>query len=139
MTKIMYNACYGGFDFSDEAILLYAQKKGLKLYAFYPDYTEKSGNKNYTMKPRTDSDKGILYSRYCKTPDWQEDEAWENDIERTDPVMVEVVEKLGSKRASGRFANIKIEDLSPGTQYHITDYDGFESVETPDSYNWKTA
>ena len=32
MTKIVYNNCYGGFNLSEEAVMLYAKKKGITIY-----------------------------------------------------------------------------------------------------------
>jgi hypothetical protein len=32
MTKIVYNACHGGFGLSEAAILRYAEIKGIKLW-----------------------------------------------------------------------------------------------------------
>lgn len=37
--KIILNKCYGGFDVSKEAYMLYAKKKGLSLYQYVCDFT----------------------------------------------------------------------------------------------------
>ena len=34
MKSIVINACYGGFGLSYEAVMLYAKKKGMELYAY---------------------------------------------------------------------------------------------------------
>lgn len=113
MTKIVYNACYGGFGLSDEAIEMYLTLKGFK-------FTR--------TKDRWGSDFSV--------------EGWEDfyyrDIERDDPVLVQVVETLGDK-ADGSFAKLEIEDLPKGTLYRITEYDGYESVETKEDLDWKVA
>lgn len=113
MTKIVYNACYGGFGLSDEAIEMYLNLKGFK-------FTR--------TKDRWGSDFSV--------------EGWEDfyyrDIERDDPVLVQVVETLGDK-ADGSFAKLEIEDLPKGTLYRITEYDGYESVETKEDLDWKVA
>lgn len=111
--KIVYNACYGGFGLSDEAVEMYLDLKGFK---------------------------------YTKTPDrWGAKfsvEGWEDfyyrDIDRADPVLAQVVETLGEK-ASGDFAKLEIENLPKGTLYRITEYDGYESVETRECLDWKVA
>ena len=100
MTKIVYNACYGGFSLSDEAISRYAKIKGI---------TEEAG-----------------------------DELYDRDIERTDPVLVQVVEELG-ELADGACARLRIKELVSGTLYRIDEYDGYESVTTIDDYNWSVA
>ena len=115
MTKIVYNACYGGFGLSDKAVLRYAELKGLNL-----------------VKEKTEFSWGIW-----KNADTGEYFS-ESDLERSDPILVQVVEELG-KEANGDCADLAIEDLAPGTQYRIDEYDGYESVGTRDSYDWKTA
>lgn len=39
----------------------------------------------------------------------------------------------------GGFNQIKIVWLEPGTKFRITEYDGFESIETDDSVDWCVA
>jgi hypothetical protein len=97
MTKIVYNACYGGFGLSDEAMMRYCEIKGIPEETIYDD-----------------------------------------DIERTDPVLVQVVEELGDK-ANGDCAELRIAELSAGTLYRIDEYDGFEKVYTQDDYAWSVA
>ena len=58
----------------------------------------------------------------------------EDLISRHHKGLIEVVELLGDK-ANGFCANLKIAEIST-TMYRIDEYDGFESVETPDSYDW---
>lgn len=58
---------------------------------------------------------------------------WE--IDRQDPILVEVIEELGRK-ANGPHADLHIRELSPGTRYRIEEYDGWETVETPDDIEW---
>ncbi len=53
---------------------------------------------------------------------------------RHDKALVQVVEDLGSELASGRFANLQIATVD--NRYRIDEYDGFESVETPESIDW---
>ena len=91
MNKIVYNACFGGFSLSQEAI-----KRGEELA---PDI------------------------------DWGY-----RDVPRHHPALVQIVEELGEK-ADGAFADLQIEEIS-GNKYRITEYDGNEEVETPDSIEW---
>lgn len=94
MTKIVYNACFGGFGLSDEGMNRFKELGG-----------------------KTNS-------------------RWE--IERTDPLLVQVVEELGDE-VNTRFSNLQIIDLPEGTKYRIDEYDGNESVMTIDDYEWSTA
>ena len=117
MTKIVYNACFGGFGLSDAAVMRYAELKNITLY------------------PR----KERSFTMFFTTPDFQED-TWfyERDISRTDPILVQVVEEMGDK-ADGDCAKLRVCELAEGTMYRIDEYDGNESVMTQSSYDWETA
>lgn len=56
------------------------------------------------------------------------------DIPRHHPVLVNCVEELG-KKANGFCSRLKIAKIK-GNVYRIDEYDGMESVETPDTYDW---
>jgi hypothetical protein len=98
MTKIVYNACYGGFGLSKEAIARYWEIRG-----------------------------------ETKPDDW-----YVYEVNRADPILVQVVEELGEAAADG-CARLAIRELAPGTQYRIDEYDGMESVMTVDDYEWSVA
>ena len=120
MTKIVYNACYGGFGLSKKAVLRYAELSGFTL--------ERASTKLFE-----DSEEGVFTH-------WKRDgEYWsDHDISRTDPNLVQVVEELGDK-ASDRFSDLQIRELAPGTKYRIDEYDGMETVMTVDDYTWSVA
>jgi len=65
-----------------------------------------------------------------------EDDYWYGgwDGDRHDPVLVEAVEKLGAEASGdcGSLAWVTIE----GDRYIIKEYDGYESVVTPEDINW---
>lgn len=113
MTKIVYNDCYGGFGLSDEAIEMYLDLKGYKF---------KKTNRGW----------GSCYS----VEGW--DDFYDGNIDRSDPILIQVVETLGEK-ANGACANLIIEDLPKGTLYRITEYDGYETIETMSEVDWKVA
>lgn len=54
-------------------------------------------------------------------------------VSRHDPVLVQVVEEMGDE-ANGDYAKLRIDEVSG--PYHIDEYDGFESVETSEGYQW---
>jgi len=62
----------------------------------------------------------------------------ERELNRGDPILVQVVEELG-KDANDGFSKLAIRELEPGTQYRIDEYDGYESVMTIDDYEWSIA
>ena len=113
MTKIVYNACYGGFGLSDKAIQRYSDLAGL----------------------------GLIHKREKLIEHWElpDGEYWDDsDLSRTDPILVQVVEELG-KEADGPSAVLAIDELPSGTLYHIHEYDGLETVMTRDDYDWSVA
>lgn len=120
MTKIVYNACFGGFGLSNEAIKLYGELKGLNL-VFIED-------KDYPQHGRWHREGNPDYDYYFD----------QYTIGRTDPVLVQVVEELGEK-ANDRYSDLQIADLAPGTRYYIDEYDGQESIMTIDSIDWNVA
>lgn len=109
--KVVYNACYGGFSLSQEAVLL---------------AREISGNDKWGDCPM----KGEAYSDGSKCSQFH---GYISGIDRHDPVLVEVVERLGDK-ASGGCAKLRIEHV--GNMYRIDEYDGYESVQQPKDIDW---
>ena len=54
-------------------------------------------------------------------------EQFEDGQWRTDPDVIRVVEVLGSK-AWGRYSRLEIVAVPDDVKWHITDYDGYETV-----------
>lgn len=106
MNKVVYNACHSGFSLSEKATELYAERKGIKIFRGEKSF---GGYSYYTDISL--SDESFYYPTYV----------------RHDPDLVAVVEELGSEAASGRFAELRVYQLS-GNRYMIEGYDGFETV-----------
>ena len=122
MGKVVINRCYGGFGLSHEAMMMYLDLKGIVAYpekhmSFYM----------YWLEPATG-----------KSSDGRRQNINDTDIDRDDPILVQVVETLG-KKSWGHCAELVVEDLETGTLYRIDEYDGMERLVTKDSYNWKVA
>lgn len=140
MTKVVYNACYGGFSLSREACKRYWELQGKEIWIEDGDFTdtftvwfippeERVVKKNWnsmTMDERT-----AFNEQYSKQT-W-----YDRNVDRHDPILVQVVEELGDK-ADGMCAKLAIAEVSG--PYHIDEYDGYESVKTPapDCYDWIT-
>lgn len=149
--KIVLNGCYGGFSLSYEAMVVYWHARCRDLY-FYRDISVYDGYSKVHKYERI-SLADIQRSRntwtgyiYCTTEDqgeyifnFPENVVSDRDIERTDPILISVVETMGSEAASGRFAKLYIEEIPNGTQYKIDEYDGLEELITKDDDIWKTA
>jgi hypothetical protein len=58
------------------------------------------------------------------------EETHASDIEedRADPVLIAVIEELGSEKASGDFAKLHIVEIPDGVDWEIDEYDGIESI-----------
>jgi hypothetical protein len=138
MIKIVYNACYGGFGLSNEAVMRYAEIKGITLYSEKTSFLT-----HYYLCPPEDFNRirkeeaanPVGPGRYTRSNAMYFDVS---SIERTDPALVQVVEELG-EAASDQCAKLCIKELPAGTLYRIDEYDGVESIKTHSTYDWKVA
>ena len=83
--------------------------------------------------------------RYCELKGINYDKDWEKDysvygINRTDPILIQVVEELG-KEANGFGSRLNIEEIPNGSYYRISEHDGWEELILKEEYNteWKLA
>lgn len=147
--KIVLNGCYGGFCLSYRAICLYLMAKGETpyLYADYSYYDPYKKHQRYKKISLEDAD-FISQTKfiYISTKDQGEeltshptDIFNHYDIKRTDPILVSIVETMGSNAASGRYAHLFIEEIPDGTLYKIDEYDGIEELITKDDDDWIAA
>lgn len=132
--KIVINKCFGGFGLSLLAHKEYLKRKGKKAFFYKQTMNEWRDDKNeyIRMEKLTESDR----FDFCATKDlgkktnkWPDskDNFYYGDVDRTDPDLVAVVEKLGDD-ANGWAANLVVVDIPDGAKYSIDDYDGVESV-----------
>ena len=149
--KIVLNGCYGGFGLSYEAMVLYWHARCRDIYFYkdisnYDDYTKVHKYERISLADIQRSRNTWSGFIYCTTKDqgeyldhFPEDVVSDGNIDRTDPILISVVETMGSKAASGRFAQLEIHEIPNGTQYKIDEYDGLEELITKDDDDWKTA
>ena len=129
--KIILNKCFGGFDVSKEAYMLYAKKKGLELYQYTSDFVSskkciyKKTNDETLFKQYFTKDLGDNieisdedYTKYCLYLD---------GTYRKDTTLIEVVKELGDK-ASGRFGRLEVVEIPNNSFYIIDEYDGIETI-----------
>ncbi len=55
--------------------------------------------------------------------------AYSPDEKRTDPALIECIEKIGSEKASGHFASVEVVEIPDDVDWYIDEYDGMETVE----------
>ena len=118
-TKVAYNACFGGFGLSKEAVLLARQMSGNPKWGGCVIGGEMFKDGSGPASPDLD--------------EWGCD--LEDGFPRHDPILVSVIEKLG-KKAGGDCSNLVIRTVT--TPYRIDEYHGNESVMTADDYEWVT-
>ena len=126
--KILINTCFGGYNLSYEAMLRYAELKGI---AVYPESTL-GGLYTYWLVPeseRVNQDNWASMTMKQRKASYKlyEEQTLCSSGFRTDPTMIQVVEELGDK-ANGRCAELKIVEIPDGMNYTIEDYDGLEHV-----------
>lgn len=109
MTKIVINRSSSGFEPSHEAMMLYAELKGITVYPelqgrFYSRY-------NYFLTSEGDDRQQLFY--------------WE--IDRDDKCLVKAVEHLGHN-AGHNSSNLKVVEIPDDVDWVISYYDGYEEV-----------
>lgn len=113
MTKIVYNASHGGYSLSPEAVLAWAERRGIILNYHEDGYFTDAHGEAF----------------------WPEER-----IARDDPVLAQIVLELGPHASGpGPGSDLRVRDLKPGTVYRIHEYDGLESVLTFDEHEWRIA
>jgi hypothetical protein len=65
--------------------------------------------------------------RMYKKEKKSKEETWAHNIERDDPILVGVVEKLGTK-ANDSYAKLKVVEIPDGVEWEIEEYDGIEWI-----------
>ena len=145
MNKIVYNNCYGGFGLSNKAIAEICKRKNIPIF-FYKEeircgwdnttFTKISEEKAISSDEfsiaKCSVDCGEFFER--KDPIYEtfnEHYIWYPIDSRHDPILVQVVEELGSELASGDHAELEIFETESNL-YRISEYDGMEYVVTPE-------
>lgn len=125
--KIVYNDCYGGYALSDKAIDWLAEHGSERTKQFIAKKRLEASEKimDYVSKVRGTAD---------STRKFYVMDAVRNFLERHDPDLVSVVEALG-KEVNDTFSSLAIEEID-GDEYIIDEYDGRETVLTPEDICW---
>jgi hypothetical protein len=147
--KIVVNKCFGGFSLSALAVKRVAELEGKPAYFFKSEF---KGNKSYHIPiDIEDCEKSLFFSAYtvqnpdeytATNKDWHsmtDEEKSEHNRkydeislnnrpdDRTDKLLVQVVEELGDK-ANGSCAKLEIIEIPDDVDWQIDEYDGLESV-----------
>ena len=101
--KILVNKCYGGYGTSKEAAREWL-KRNNAVFTIIEDA--------YHLVVEIDGEKQYM-----------------TNIDRADPILIELYEEKGSEFVSGRHAELKLEEIPDDCQYSIGEYDGQEWIE----------
>ena len=148
--KVIYNRCIGGFILSIEAIVLYYKYKYPEKTLFFyqsllncPEFDvisipeSEAKHSDSILVDVLDKDFGPKVS-ITDMNDYYEHVVDQDfsSIDRHDPILVRVVEELGTEKASGMFSRLAIADIGESL-YRIEEYDGAERVVTPETqFEW---
>ena len=143
MKEIVINNCYGGFGLSHKAVMRYAELKGIRLYPFFDDITKEVYGERATLdNPEVmvsyalvaeaeykkieaeEQGKPIALGRYEKSNALYFSES---NINRTDPILIQVIRELKSK-ANSRYSKLKIVKIPNDVEWTIEEYGGIEWV-----------
>lgn len=131
--KVVINRCWGGFGLSVAATLaLYDggwTELGTPVEKWYGPTSERKEKELAEWRAYVASG-GASASPFLTA--FSKDESHvvyfsRGDGVRSDPRLVEVVEKMG-KAAWGNHAELRIVEIPDGVQFEIDDYDGMEAV-----------
>jgi len=132
MMKVVINTCHGGFGLSHEAMLRYAEIKNIKLY---PEETKYGFIRYNTVPPHQRTSENVenwhelpIEERQKLNEQWRSERLYDDEIPRNDEALIKVVEELGSDKASGRFADLKVVNIPDKVEWEIDEYDGMEKV-----------
>jgi len=133
--KIVVNKCFGGFRLSLKAQKRLAELMGKELYFYKQTKHEYADGKNQYKKITDIYDNSLFI--YAVTKDMGEktnilyndknDYFYANDIERTNKLLIQVVEELEDE-ANGSCAKLRIIEIPDGIEWEIDEYDGIETV-----------
>jgi hypothetical protein len=129
--KIVINTCYGNFSLSHEAILAYCKLLELPVW---PEKEEEFWS-YWTVPPETRV-KQISIDAFYELPQAEravynavyiEQTLDYNDIDRDDPVLIQVVEELGVL-ANGHYTKLKVVEIPDDVAWTIENTAGKEHI-----------
>lgn len=109
--KVVINKCYGGFGLSTAAVKRYFEIQGWTL-VIHTDHPEAGGMWEHYYRDVIDDDH--YFSVY--------------GLDRTDSVLIQVIEELGTDVASSDLAALKIVEIPDGVEWKLDEYDGQEWI-----------
>lgn len=131
--KVVINACFGGFGLSVQGERRYVELMGKTAY-FYKQVGFKGAYVRLAPKDNGEGelltylfleDMGAAFDEFPERDD--SPYFYMRDVDRNDPLLIQVVEELGAA-ANGMCASLKVIEIPDGTDYEISEYDGNEHI-----------
>jgi hypothetical protein len=130
--KVVINKCYGGFGLSPLAIKRLAELQGRECYFFTGGLD--SPYKRVSLEEATKS----IFSHAYDVPEISMENSrnneyylahslYYNSIDRSDPLLIRVVEELG-ENVNTNYSRLEIIEIPDGIDFEIEEYDGQEWV-----------
>lgn len=138
MKKVVINNCYGGFGLSNVALKRLVELTSSKTVYFYEQTKHNFRNDGENEYRKISENKSVGFFTHpmlkdlgevvTKLPNDYYLSTWELVEDRSNPLLIQVIEELGTK-ANGQCSLLKIVEIPDGVEYEIDDYDGMESIE----------
>ena len=129
MKKVIINTCFGGYDWSNHALLDYLDRTNKK-YSLWK--TTASGDfapitRDIFLAQDNPTDDTYVYGCYVCV----DEEIFSGRmVSRKDPVAIQLLEEKGSEYCSGEHSNLTIAEYDDSLyECSITDYDGSEDLD----------
>ena len=116
--KIVINACFGGFNLSEAAVIRYNELLGRQVWIErYNSFVV------YQLTPPPAGGKDEANdNKHAQTMSF-----YPRSLERNDPLLIKVIEEMGAA-ANGIHSSLKIVEIPDDVEWVIDDYDGDEWV-----------
>lgn len=145
MVKVVINSCYGGYGLSPKAFKRISELQGKECYFFVSEFE----NGKFVNKQVDMSEIHGVFFEAMSTPnlpiydDWyvltNEEKRKHNEAylkakisnfrdDRTNELLIRVVEELGTDKASGAHSSLKIVEIPDDVEWEIHSNDGLEWV-----------
>lgn len=142
--EVVINRCFGGFGLSHEAMMRYAELKGLKVYPMVEDRSlreqrdEDGRSRMFDPRyfiPYTGKEECLCVHYYFRKPTRKMSREtgdtlktlYDRNIKRDDPILIQVVREF-KKKAAGRFGELKIIKIPVDVKWTLEEYDGMEHI-----------
>lgn len=129
MKKVIINTCFGGYNWSNRALLDYLDRANKK-YSFWkttgPD-TYSHISREVFLAQDDCTEKTYVYGCHVRV---NRKEFSGRMIDREDPIAIKLLEEKGSEYCSGEHSELMVVEYDDSLyECYITDYDGSEDLD----------